>query len=356
MLTPRTFGIGLLCWLLTGIYMVRVDEQAVVRRFGGVVGEHVPPGLHFGLPWGIDRVDRVKVREQKRLNVGFEFPDMALGRPGLAGRSEFFTGDQNLVTIELLVQYTVREPRAYLFAAVNAEDTLRQAAEAAITTAVATRAVDVLLTTGKLAVQDELQREVQRFTDHYGLGITVTGVNIQAVTPPLKVADAFRDVASAREDRDRIIQEAHSYANAAIPAAQGAGAKMHEEAIADRDQKALQARGDAERFIQAFAAYRKSPDVSSSRLYLEAIEQIMPRLKIISVDRTGGRNPVDLNLLPRAPSSVTAAAPTPAPDNSSSTAPPTQTINRPAPGSTGGDNASTLVPPANIAAGAPGKP
>jgi len=292
---------GLACglWLLTGIYMVRVDEQAVVRRFGGVIADHVPPGLHLGLPWGIDRVDRLKVREQKRLNVGFEFTDATLGRPGNTAYSEFFTGDQNLINIELLVQYTIRDPRSYLFAAANVEDVLRQAAEAAVTNSVAPRPVDTLLTTGKLAVQGELRRRLQQSSDDYGLGVIITSVNIQAVTPPLKVADAFREVASAREDRDRIIQEAHSYANATIPAAQGEGAKLHEEAIAYHDQKLLQARGDAERFVQAYDAYRRSPDVSSTRLYLETVEQIMPRLKIISLDRNGGHTPIDLNLLPR---------------------------------------------------------
>src|SRR5947209_3314362 len=102
-------------WLASGLYGVRMDEQAVVRRFGGVVADRVGPGLHLGLPWPIDRVDRVKVREQKRLTVGFELPDDAMGRPASPGRREYFTGDQNLVNIELLVQYTVRDPRAYLF-------------------------------------------------------------------------------------------------------------------------------------------------------------------------------------------------------------------------------------------------
>src|SRR5437764_12761706 len=118
----RVLLIGLALWLLTGVYMVRVDEQAVVRRLGGVVADHVPPGLHLGLPWGIDRVDRLKVREQRRLNVGFEFPDQALGRAADPVLREFFTGDQNLVNVELLLQYTIREPRAYLFAAENGAD------------------------------------------------------------------------------------------------------------------------------------------------------------------------------------------------------------------------------------------
>jgi len=296
-------------WLLSGVYVVRANEQAVVRRFGGVVADRVGPGLHVGLPWGIDAVDRLKVREQKRLNVGFEFPDEAMGRPVNPGRREYFTGDQNLVNVELLVQYTIRDPRAYLFATTNPVETLRQAAEAAVAATVAARPVDVLLTTGKLAVQEELRRRTQQVADGYGLGVALSAVSIRSVTPPLKVADAFREVASAREDRDRIMKEAESYANAALPAAQGEAARMGEEALAYRDQKVRQALGDADRFIAAYEAYRLSPDVTSARLYLETVETIMPRVKLVAVDRHGGRAPVDLNLLPRPAGSPPAAAP-----------------------------------------------
>jgi len=299
--------------------MVRVDEQAVVRRLGAVVSERVPPGLHVGFPWPIDRVDRLKVREQKRLSIGFEVPDRALGRPVNPSGREFFTGDQNLVNIELMLQYTIREPRAYLFAAGSAPDALRQAAEAAMAATAAGRPVDALLTTGKLEVQEELRRRTQETADGYGLGVTITAANIQAVTPPLPVSDAFRQVASAREDRDRIIKEAESYANAAIPAAEGEASRMAEEAIAYRDQKVLQAQGDAARFTQAYQAYRLSPDVTRARLYLETVEEIMPRLKVISLDRRGGQTPVDLNLLPRAFTAPDAKA---APSNGPASAPP----------------------------------
>jgi len=292
----------LAAWLLTGIYIVRVDEQAIVRRFGAVVVDHVPSGIHLALPWGVDRVDRLKVREQKRLSVGFEAPDQALGRPANPLMREFLTGDQNLVNVELLVQYTIRDPHHYLFAASNLTQVLRNAAEAEVVRATASRSVDILLTTGKLEVQQTLQQAIQEASDHYGLGVEITAVNIQSVTPPMTVADAFRSVASAREDRDRIINEAESYANATLPAAQAEAARMQENALAYREQKVLQARGDSDRFIQAYNAYRLSPNVTRSRLYLEAIDQILPRLKTYSIDHNGGRSPVDLNLLQRSTS------------------------------------------------------
>jgi membrane protease subunit HflK len=305
-LLSRMALILLLLWLLTGLFVVQVDEQAVVRRFGAVVAERVPPGLHLGFPWGIDRVDRVRVREQKRLNVGFEFPDPVLGRPAAPASREFLTGDQNLINIELLVQYTVREPRAYLFSNEDVIQTLRAAAEAGIVTTVAGRPVDLLLTTGRLEAQSQLRRSLQESADRYRLGISVSSVNIQSITPPLKVADAFREVASAREDRDRIIKEAESYANATLPAAEGEASRMHEESYAYRDQKIRQARGDADRFLKAYSAYRLAPDITSSRLYLETIEEILPRLKVVHQE---GNTPVDLNLLPRPSGSAGSPAP-----------------------------------------------
>jgi membrane protease subunit HflK len=289
------------------VYAVGVDQQAVVRRLGAVVDDHVPPGLHVGLPWGLDRVDRLKVREQKRLTVGFEAPDALLGRPVNPARSEFFTGDENLINLDLLLQYTIRKPRAYLFGAANPTETLRQAAEASIAASIAKRPVDDLLTTGKLQVQEELRQAIQETADQYGLGIAVTAVNIQNVTPPVKVADAFRDVASAREDRDRLIKEAESYANAAVPQAQGDAARMAQEALAYRDEKTREAIGDANRFTQAYEAYKRSPDITETRLYLEAIEEIMPKLRVITVDPK--RAPVDLNLFPRAGSNAPGNAP-----------------------------------------------
>jgi membrane protease subunit HflK len=314
-------------WLLSAVYIVRVDEQGVVRRFGAVVEEHVPPGLHLGFPWGIDAVDRVKVREQKRLSIGFELPDQILGRPVNPARREYFTGDQNLVNIELLLQYTVREPRAYLFHAADLTGTLRASAEAAVVEAVAVEPVDRLLTTGRLEVQERLRNATQDAADRSGLGLSINAVSIQTVAPPLTVAAAFRDVASAREDRDRLVKEAESYANSTVPQAEGEAARMKEEAIGYRDDRIRRARGDADRFVQAYAAYHRSPDVTRARLYLESMEQILPRMKVISVDRTG-KNPIDLNLLPRSQEGSTPAGNRPA-DNANPGAP----ANAPAPAS-----------------------
>src|SRR5947209_6500002 len=279
-LNSQAIGILAVVYLLSGVYVVRANEQAVVRRFGRVVAARVPPGAHYRLPFPIDRIDRLKVREQKVISVGFDLPDALLGRQPTRGQTEFLTGDQNLVNVELLVQYVIRDPGAYLFAARDVSQVLRLAAEAALAETVAHRRVDALLTTGKVAVQGELRQEAQRVLDSYGpggagIGIDLTAINLNRIAPPAEVEDAFRQVANAREDRSRLINEAEGRANDLLPRARGEADRNLKEAQGYCERKVLEARGDAERFVHAYEAYRRSKDVTSARLYIEAMEEIL---------------------------------------------------------------------------------
>jgi modulator of FtsH protease HflK len=337
-LNSRAILLILALYLLSGAYVVRANEQAVVRRFGRVIAERVPPGPHYHLPFPIDRVDRLKVREQKVISVGFDLPDSLLGRRPARVQTEFLTGDQNLVNIELLVQYVIRDPVAYLFAAREATAVIQLAAESALAETVAQRDVDSLLTTGKIEVQGRLRQEAQRIVDSYGgarsgVGVDITAINISRIAPPAEVQEAFRKVADAREDRSRLVNQAEGYANDLLPKARGEAAKNLEDAAGYRERKILEARGDAERFVRAYEAYRGSKDVTSARLYLEAMEEILPKLKTVFVDHNGGSSPIDLSIIQRAettPSSAPAAGSTPdnstpgsGPAGSGSVAPPT---------------------------------
>lgn len=290
---------AVLLWLLSGTYLVRTDERAVVRRFGRVVDGAVQPGLHISLPWLIDRVDKLKVREQKRLSIGFDLTDEVLGRMSSSSQREFLTGDQNLINIALVLQYQIEEPVDYLFATRNPTDLLRTAAESVLADAVADRGVDALLTTGKFEVQTELIRGIQEHANRYSLGIRLSSVNLSAVTPPGPVSEAFKQVASARADRDRFQQEAEAYANDLLPRARGEAEKTRAEALAYREASVRHARGDAGRFLKAYEGYRTAKAVTRQRLYLETMEEILPRLNTVVVDSQGGRAPVDLNLVPR---------------------------------------------------------
>jgi membrane protease subunit HflK len=321
---------------------VRANEQAVVRRFGRVVADRVPPGPHYRLPWPIDRVDRLKVREQKVISVGFDLPDALLGRRPTRVQTEFLTGDQNLVNIELLVQYVIRDPAAYLFAAREATSVIQLAAESALAETVAQRDVDALLTTGKIEVQGRLRQEAQRIVDSYGreragIGVDITAINISRIAPPAEVQEAFRKVADAREDRSRLVNQAEGYANDLLPKARGDAAKNLEDATGYRERKILEARGDAERFVRAYEAYRHSRDVTSARLYLEAMEEILPKLKTVFVDHNGGSSPIDLSIIQRAETAPNSApAPGTTPDNST-------------PGSSTAANGSTPSSPSGAA-------
>jgi membrane protease subunit HflK len=330
-------------YLLSGIYVVRANEQAVVRRFGRVVADRVPPGPHYRLPFPIDRVDRLKVREQKVIRVGFDGPDSVLGVRPARVQTEFVTGDQNLVNIELLVQYVIRDPAAYLFAAREATQLIQLAAESALAETVAQRDVDALLTTGKIEVQGRLRQEAQRIVDSYGggpsgVGVDITAINISRIAPPAEVQEAFRKVADAREDRSRLVNQAEGYANDLLPKARGDAAKNLEDATGYRERKVLEARGDAERFIRAYEAYQHSKDVTSARLYLEAMEEILPKLKTVFVDHNGGSSPIDLSIVQRAEPSPNPAAPGSAPGSGT-------------PGSGGTAGNGSAAPPA----GGPGR-
>ncbi|MDW8367701.1 MAG: FtsH protease activity modulator HflK, partial [Abditibacteriales bacterium] len=228
---------AIILYLLSGIYFVQPDEQAIVQRFGRALPERVPPGVHYRLPFPIDRVNKLKVRQVRQVTVGAELAGQPLGQAPTR-RAEFLTGDQNLVNVVMTVQYTVADPLAYLFRAQDVEALIAKAAEAGLAQAVAERTVDSLLTTGKVEAQNAIRQTAQRILHgQYDVGITITAVTITQTTPPAEVADAFRDVASARADRDRIINEAYAYANDILPKARGEAKKLLNEAHAYRTKK-----------------------------------------------------------------------------------------------------------------------
>ncbi len=283
-------------YALSGIYFVQPDEQAVVQRLGKVVAERVQPGVHYRLPYPIDRVDKLKVRKVWQVTVGATLTDQTLEQAPTQ-QAEFLTGDQNLINIVMTVQYTIADPVAYLFHAKDVEGIIARAAEASLAHAVATRTVDALLTTGKVEAQNAVRQTAQQILDRqYKVGVTISAVAIGQSAPPAEVADAFRDVASARADRDRFVNEAQAYANEVIPQARGEAQKMLNEAHAYRTKKINEATGDAARFTKLAAEYAKAKQVTSDRLYIEAMEEILPKIKKLVVDPQAG---VDLGVIRR---------------------------------------------------------
>lgn len=273
-------------WLATGVYIVGADQQAVVTRFGKVVEPRVMPGIHVALPWPLDRVSKLKVRQLQRLVIGGNVGDAALGRSDPLA-SQFLTGDQNLIHMRVAVQYSVGVPADYLFRAQETARLVSAAVEAELAHRVAARDVDAVLTTDKAAIQEEVRAAAQKLLDAYGIGVILAGVNIENVVPPAPAADAFREVAGARADAARIVNEAEGYAGDVIPRARGQAHEMLEAAQAYKLRRINQAAGEAARFSEVAQEYARAGAIHGHRLYVEAMEQILPRIRKLIVDKRG---------------------------------------------------------------------
>ncbi len=300
-LKRRLWLILLLSYLLSGIYFVAPEQQAVVTRFGKVVAKGVAPGIHYHLPWPLESIVKLKVLETKRLTIGLEMPDQVLGRRAAENPAHYLTADQNIITLQVAVQYAIKDPAAYLYRSQDVSQMIAKAVESALAKTVAAEPVDSILTTGKVAVQNMTLQNSREILDGYGSGIFVSSISIENLTPPAEVADAFREVAGARADRDRIINEAHGYANDAVAKARGEAEKLGSEAEGYRRQRINEAEGDAARFEKLYAEYSKARGITEQRLYLEAMEEILPKVKKVVIDSAGPKTLMDLGIIKPTP-------------------------------------------------------
>jgi membrane protease subunit HflK len=292
--TRRRVAAGIfVLWLLSGLYLVKPDQQAVETMFGKVVAPRVMPGLHYAWPWPIESVTKLKVRQLQRLVVGGDMPDSVLGRTQPLA-SQFISGDQNIINMRVVVQYSVGVPRDYLFQALDVSKAVGVAVEAELARRIAHRNVDAVLTTEKAAIQDEVRAAAQKRINDYQTGVLLSTVNIETVTPPPEAADSFRDVASARADAERVVNESQGYANDLIPKSRGEAQQMLEAAEAFKQKKINEAAGDASRFAQVEAEYSKAAQVTGERLYVETMEQILPKIRKLIVDKSGN---LDLTII-----------------------------------------------------------
>ncbi len=280
-------------WVLSGCYIVLPDQQAVETLFGKVVAPRVMPGLHYALPWPIEKVAKIKVRQLQRLVVGGALPDTITGRTQPLV-SQFLTGDQNIINVRVVVQYSVGTPADYLFQSQNPAQVVGAAVETEIAKRIAQRPVDAVLTTEKAAIQEETRAAAQSLLTEYRAGVLLSSINIESAAPPAEAAEAFRDVASARADTARIVNDAQGYANDLIPKARGQAQQSLEEAMAYKERKTNEALGDAARFNQIAAEYAKASEVTGRRLYLETMEQVLPRIRKLIVDQNGN---LDLTII-----------------------------------------------------------
>ena len=291
-ITPVLVGLIVL-WLATGIYIVGPDEVGVVRTFGKFT-RVVQSGLNWKFPAPIEIVDTPKVTEVKRIEIGFRTLKNGQYRT-VEKESLMLTGDENIVDAEMIVQYKIKDPVAYLFKIVGPELTVREAAEASLRTVVGRNKIDETLTTGKFTIQEETKNQLQSVLDNYNSGIHVVAVQLQDVSPPKEVIGAFKDVASAKEDKNRMINQAEGYRNDVIPKARGEAEAMIRDAEGFKESRVKRAEGDATKFTTVLKEYRKAKSITEKRLYLETMEKVLPDIeKIIVPDKDSGNM---LNLL-----------------------------------------------------------
>lgn len=294
-LSPWPFLIVILgLWAASGIFIVAPDERGIVLRFGHFVRE-VEPGPNYHLPWPIEQVVRPSVTQIRKEEFGFR--TVSAGPPtryqDVDPEALMLTGDENIVKLQFIVQYRIKpEPggaRAFLFNLRNGQKSLRDAAEAAMREVIGRTQIDDALTEGRQQVEENAQVVLQQILDRYDAGIEVVTVKLQDVDPPDQVSDTFKDVISAQQDRERMINEALGYANDVVPKARGQAAQLLNEAEGYREAKVRDATGQAERFIALQRAYAGAPDVTRSRLYLETMETILPQTNIVLIDEAAGK-------------------------------------------------------------------
>ncbi len=266
---PAAVLVLLALYLLSGFYAVQPGEAAVVRRFGNVIAGTVGPGLHYRLPWPVDRVDVIAMDSIRRV----ETP-----------ASLMLTGDENLINVRLSIHYTVTDPAAFLLNVIDPEGMVLQVADAAMRQVVANEGVDALLTVDKSAIQERAAVLTQTALTGYASGLRVVGVQLLESSPPPEVAEAFRDVASAREDKNTFVNEALAYQNEILPLARGDAETNIQAANAYRSDTVALAAGEAARFASRQGAYADAPEITRLRLYLESVERILPGARKFVLD------------------------------------------------------------------------
>ncbi len=299
-----TIGVGivlliaLIVWLLSGIYIVDPAERGVVLRFGAYQTE-TTAGPHWHLPYPIETVKIVNVDQIRTVEIG--------GRNN--AESLMLTKDENIVDVEIATQYKVKSAHEYLFSVADPDETLRAVIESALREVVGHNNMDFVLTEGRNEVVSRVKKLAQKKLDEYKTGLIITSVNLQDAQPPEQVQAAFADVVKAREDRERLINEAQAYANGVIPVARGKAARELEEASAYHDQVIARAKGEADRFTSIVTAYQQAPAVTRERMYIEAITNVLAKTTKVLVGSDSANNLMYLPLDKMVGGSQTMTAP-----------------------------------------------
>lgn len=273
-------GIAVLIWLASGIYIVDEGWRGVEKRFGDY-HRTTMPGPHWRPPVPIGSVENVNVETIRVSEIGYQSGTGGTSRRQVPEEALMLTQDENIVDVQMAVQYRVEDPSAYVFNFRQPDQTLKNMAESALREIVGKRRMDFILTEGRTEVARETRRLVSEAMEDYGTGLTVVSVDMQDVQPPDQVQGAFEDAIMAREDEQRKINQANAYRNEIIPRAQGEAARIREEAEGYRQQVIAEAEGESARFLALLREYSQAPEVTRTRLYLDSVSDIYSRSRKI---------------------------------------------------------------------------
>lgn len=296
--TGKTRGINLglivlivlLVWAASGIYIVAPAERGVVLRFGRYV-ETTEAGPHWHIPFPVEAVKKVNVEQIRNVEVGFRSGSPTRRAANTVPQeSLMLTRDENIVDAKFAVQYRVNDARNYLFNVRDPDLTLGQATESSVREITGKNDMDFILTEGRSEIALQSEKLIQQILDRYKTGLIVIDVNMQDAQPPDEVQEAFSDAVKAREDKQRLINEAEAYSNDIIPKARGAAARQVQEADAYKSRVIAEAEGDVSRFNDVLQEYEKAPEVTRKRLYLESVESVLKNSSKIILDTKSGNS------------------------------------------------------------------
>ena len=308
--------VGIVVWSASGFYQIQSAERGVVLRFGKFVNV-TTEGLNWHLPTPIETVEVVNISRVRNEEIGFRVNGSNTNR--VLSEALMLTQDENIVDVQLSVQYTIKDPRSYLFNVFNPSATLRQVTESALREVVGRSSMDDVLTDGRERVVEEVRSLVQNTLDDYQTGIEIRTVNMSDASAPQQVQAAFNDAVKAREDKERFVNEAEAYANQILPQARGEAARITEEALAYRERVIAESTGEADRFTSIVDAYKKAPEITRERLYIQAIQGVFEKSSKILLDVDSGNNlmllPLDKLLNPDSRTTIPMKDPSSAPSN-----------------------------------------
>jgi len=282
MITVGVIILAAIVFLVTGLYTVNPEEVGVIQRFGKYLST-TQPGLHFKIPFGVDKLTKVKVKHVFKEEFGFRTLEAGVrtkySTQSYNQEAIMLTGDLNIADVEWIVQYRIKDPVKYLFNVRNVEETMRDVSESVIREVVGDRSVDEVIVLNRKEIADESQIMLQEQLDRYNAGLEIVTINLQNVNPPKAVKPAFNNVNSAKQEKERIINEAWERYNQVIPEAEGKSKRTVEEAKGYAINRVNRANGDANRFIRMYNEYRYSKTVTRKRLYLEMMEKVLPNVE-----------------------------------------------------------------------------